>query len=49
MPTLAPQTTARPLRIGYIRVSSADQNTDRQLDGLILDVTYTDKASGKDI
>lgn len=35
-------------RIGYIRVSTTDQNTDRQLDGLTLDRTYTDKASGKD-
>lgn len=35
-------------RIGYIRVSSVDQNTDRQLDGLDLDRTFTDKASGKD-
>jgi DNA invertase Pin-like site-specific DNA recombinase len=35
-------------RIGYIRVSSIDQNTVRQLDGVQLDKTYTDKASGKD-
>src|SRR5215831_16474440 len=35
-------------RIGYIRVSSVDQNTERQLDGLQLDRTFTDKASGKD-
>jgi C-terminal processing protease CtpA/Prc len=28
--------------IGYIRVSSFDQNTERQLDGI-------DKASGKDV
>lgn len=35
------------IRIGYIRVSSADQNTDRQLDGEQLTVTFTDKASGK--
>jgi DNA invertase Pin-like site-specific DNA recombinase len=35
-------------RIGYIRVSSVDQNTVRQLDGVQLDKTYTDKASGKD-
>lgn len=34
-------------RIGYIRVSSADQNTVRQLDGIELDITFTDKASGK--
>jgi DNA invertase Pin-like site-specific DNA recombinase len=35
-------------RIGYIRVSSIDQNTVRQLDGVQLDKTFTDKASGKD-
>ena len=35
------------IRIGYVRVSSADQNTDRQLDGENLTVTFTDKASGK--
>lgn len=34
-------------RIGYIRVSSEDQNTDRQLEGLQLDKTFIDKASGK--
>ena len=36
-----------PIRIGYIRVSSADQNIDRQLDGENLTVTFVDKASGK--
>lgn len=35
-------------RIGYVRVSSVDQNTVRQLDGIQLDKVYTDKASGKD-
>jgi DNA invertase Pin-like site-specific DNA recombinase len=35
-------------RIGYIRVSSVDQNTERQLDGVELDKKFTDKASGKD-
>lgn len=34
--------------VGYIRVSSADQNTDRQLDGIELDEVFTDHASGKD-
>lgn len=34
-------------KIGYIRVSSSDQNTERQLDGLELDRTFTDKVSGK--
>ena len=35
--------------MGYVRVSSLDQNTGRQLEGLDLDKTFTDKASGKDI
>ena len=35
-------------RIGYVRVSSIDQNTARQLDGVQLDKVFTDKASGKD-
>ena len=35
-------------RIGYQRVSTIDQNTDRQLDGVELDKVFTDKASGKD-
>lgn len=40
--------TATGKRIGYVRVSSADQNDARQLDGVTLDKTFTDKASGKD-
>lgn len=35
-------------RIGYIRVSTSDQNTDRQLVGLELDRVFIDHASGKD-
>ena len=35
-------------RVGYRRVSTVDQNTDRQLDGVELDKAFTDKASGKD-
>lgn len=34
--------------VGYIRVSSLDQNTTRQLDQVPLDKVFTDKASGKD-
>lgn len=34
--------------IAYIRVSSVDQNTDRQLAGVVVDETFKDKASGKD-
>jgi DNA invertase Pin-like site-specific DNA recombinase len=36
-------------KIGYIRVSSEDQNTDRQLDGIQIDRTFTDKISGKSV
>ncbi len=35
-------------RIGYIRVSSIGQHTDRQLEGMQLDRVFTDKVSGKD-
>lgn len=34
-------------QIGYVRVSSVDQNTGRQLEGIALDKVFTDKASGK--
>jgi len=34
--------------IGYIRVSSVDQNTERQLEGVQLDLVYEEKVSGKD-
>ena len=34
-------------KIGYIRVSASDQNVERQLDGMELDRTFTDKVSGK--
>lgn len=49
----APTTVATPKAtsgkvVGYVRVSSVDQNDARQLDGLHLDKTFTDKASGKD-
>lgn len=33
--------------IGYIRVSTEDQNTARQLDGIDLDKVFIDKISGK--
>ncbi|MBR8837006.1 MAG: recombinase family protein [Stigonema ocellatum SAG 48.90 = DSM 106950] len=35
-------------RIGYIRVSSTDQNPDRQLEGVETDKLFIDHASGKD-
>ncbi len=35
-------------RIGYVRVSTVEQNAVRQLDGVALDCTFTDRASGRD-
>lgn len=35
-------------RIGYVRVSTLDQSTARQLEGIQLDKVFEDKASGKD-
>jgi len=34
-------------RIGYIRVSSFEQNPERQLESISLDKKFIDKASGK--
>jgi len=44
--------TAKGMAVGYIRVSSTSQNTDRQMDGfnnLDLDKVFTDKVSGASI
>jgi len=38
--------TYRGQRVGYLRVSTVDQSTARQLDGLALDATFEDKVSG---
>ena len=35
-------------RIGYVRVSSIDQNPERQLEQIPLDQVFTDQASGED-
>ncbi len=35
-------------KVGYVRVSTKLQNTERQLDNIPLDIVFTDKASGKD-
>ena len=35
-------------RVGYVRVSTLDQNPERQLDQVSLDRIFTDKASDKD-
>ncbi len=36
------------MRVGYVRVSTLDQNTVRQLDGIEVERVFTDTASGKD-
>lgn len=35
-------------KVAYKRVSTADQNTSRQLEGMIFDKVFEDKVSGKD-
>ncbi|MDQ5988494.1 MAG: hypothetical protein CSYNP_04254 [Syntrophus sp. SKADARSKE-3] len=35
-------------RIGYVRVSSFEQNSERQLEHVAVNKVFTDKASGKD-
>jgi DNA invertase Pin-like site-specific DNA recombinase len=37
------------MRVGYVRVSSVEQHTELQLDGIDVDRTFTDTASGKDV
>src|ERR1700709_287285 len=41
-------TRRKGMHVGYLRVSAVDQNELRQLEGMDLDRTFTDKASGKD-
>ena len=36
-------------RVACIRVSTLDQNTERQLEAVKLHKTFTDRASGKDV
>ena len=36
-------------RIGYVRVSTFDQNPERQLENIHVDRSFIDKASGKDV
>jgi len=36
-------------RLGYIRVSSFDQHSERQLEQVSVDRVFTDRASGKDV
>ena len=56
MPRTRESISTKPLRragkglhVGFVRVSAVDQNELRQLDGIDLDKTFPDKASGKDI
>jgi DNA invertase Pin-like site-specific DNA recombinase len=35
-------------RVGYVRVSTVEQNADRQLDGVPVERTFVDRASGSD-
>lgn len=37
------------MNVGYIRVSTADQSTERQLDGMELDKVFTDTCSGSTV
>lgn len=37
------------MNVGYIRVSTADQSTERQLDGIALDKVFTDTCSGSTV
>ncbi len=52
-PNLTPRAAPPDVRlgfgqqVGYARVSSLDQNPDRQLDGVAVDRTFTDSASGR--
>jgi DNA invertase Pin-like site-specific DNA recombinase len=46
--TVAKKRVGKGQLVGYLRVSSVDQNEIRQLEGMELDKTFTDKASGKD-
>lgn len=45
---MSTKTSRKGQHVGYVRVSTLDQNTDRQLEGMALDKVFTDKASGKD-
>lgn len=41
--------TFKGQRVGYVRVSTVDQNEALQLDGVPLDRTFVDRVSGKDV
>ena len=43
------QHPAKGQLVGYVRVSTFDQNETRQLESVRTDCVFTDKASGKDV
>ena len=45
----ATQHSPKGQTVGYVRVSSFEQNESRQLEGMELDRVFLDKASGKNI
>jgi len=47
--TFKPAKHPKGQRVGYVRVSTLDQNEHRQLEGMDLDKTFLDRASGKDV
>lgn len=47
--THRPKKDSKGQRVGYVRVSTVDQHEQRQLEGVELDRTFLDKASGKDV
>ncbi len=47
--THRPKKDSKGQRVGYVRVSAVDQHEQRQLEGVDLDRTFLDKASGKDV
>jgi DNA invertase Pin-like site-specific DNA recombinase len=47
--TYLEQNTMSGKTVGYIRISSLSQNASRQLEGVKLDKTFIDQASGKDL
>ena len=39
----------RGQRVGYVRVSTLDQRTARKLEGVAVDRTFVERASGRDV
>jgi DNA invertase Pin-like site-specific DNA recombinase len=47
--TVKPHHSSAGQRVGYVRVSTFEQNESRQLEGVAIDRFFRDKASGKDV